>query len=565
MTSAEAFQDIPEKFKLEVEKAPAKPGVYLMKDSSGKIIYIGKAKVLRARLRQYLRISDSLKTQKMMSMVNSFDFIITDSEYEALVLECNLIKIYSPKYNILLKDSKGYHYIKITYDGWPRMDFVSKKDDDSAKYLGPYTNFNIREIFYKICSIFRISVCNRKKFESDSKIYQRPCLNFYINKCSAPCSGAITKEDYEKNFENALDFLKNGNFKLIKKLRSEMIAFANILEFEKAAKIRDNIRALSRLEEKQNIVCSSVAEQDVISFVQNFKKVQVEIFKFHIGNLYTTESFFLDSDEDLLHLRSEFIKSYYFTQKDAPEQITLDGELNDKALIKKWLFIRFGKKIKISVPKIGKQSRLVGLCSQNAKYFLDNNIKDYPKLSLLEKLSNFLNINGKLNYIESYDISNTHGSENVGAMVVFKDGVPLKKNYRKFKISQDFNDDYSSLREMLTRRFVRYNKFCKNSKDCFSILPDLVLIDGGSAHVNVAVEVLRIFNIDVPVFGMAKDNRHQTKALVGISGNFEIKDKSEIYNFIAKIQTEVHRFAINYHKKLRGKRMMNLQTNSKKL
>ncbi|MDR1240600.1 MAG: excinuclease ABC subunit UvrC [Oscillospiraceae bacterium] len=549
------------KLKEITKKIPKKPGVYIMKDFQDKIIYIGKAKILPNRLLQYFCPEifenkskyNSVKTLKMVIQIENFDYIITNSEYEALVLECSLIKIHRPKYNILLKDAKGYHYIKATNEKWRRLRLVSRKENDNSMYFGPYMSyFSAKRMIEEACGIFKIAVCS-KSFDSKSK----PCLNFHINRCSAPCAGEISIEDYENNFKNALNFIENGDENILNKLKNDMILASSEMQFERAAKIRNTIFALEKSHQNQSVISNKIKEQDVISFVCGDEKICVEVFKFHKGNLFISENFFFENSESLSFIRSEFIKTYY--QNFAPVQITIDGEIQDHKLIEKLLSEKFNKKIKISIPKKGEQLNLIKLCKENAESILNNSfdnqsfgIKNNEKI--LQNLAKILNINKIPKYIESYDISNICGTDNVGVMVVFKNGIPLKHAYRKFKIKKDFPNDYASISELLGRRINRF----KNGKydEYFRKIPDIILIDGGMVHARIISEIVKKNGLNIPIFGMVKNEKHKTRALASEDKIIEIKNNDEIFKLICEIQEETHRFAINYHKKLRMKRML---------
>ncbi|GMB10845.1 MAG: excinuclease ABC subunit UvrC [Candidatus Improbicoccus devescovinae] len=579
------------KIKEKLKKVSTDPGVYLMKNEFGDIIYIGKSKCLKNRLKQYFQNygNVSVKTAKLVSQITDFEYIITNSEYEALVLECNLIKIHNPKYNILLKDSKGYHYIKITNINWPRMYFVANNFEKDAEYLGPYMSFNMRNLFYEVCSIFKIATCNREFFEpipveinkkntkfNRNFVYKkqnikRPCLNYYINKCSAPCYCMISKQEYSENFNHALDLFKNGNEQVLNKLKQDMYDSAENKLFEKAAKIRDIIRLILGINDKQKIVSVKIKEQDVVSFVQNDEKIQVELFEFRKGNLCDTKSYSLElCNENMEEIRSRFIVFYYSRREYIPENITVDGNLDNKNLVLKYFLEKLNKKVTISVPKEGDQFEIVNLCSKNALENLNKNFEnndnddDFDNISA--ELARILNLKSAPKYIESYDISNISGKQNVGVMVVFKDGVPLKSCYRKFKIKEEIRDDYSSIREVLMRRFKKLSNININfnardskfsyitQKNAFDIFPDLILIDGGMSHTKISRNLLRDFKINIPVFGMVKDDKHRTRDLTSDKEIIKIRGNEKIFRFITKIQNEVHRFAVNYHRKLRDKR-----------
>ena len=535
---------------------PEKPGVYLMKDEDSEIIYVGKAKILKRRVSQYFGSDKKhdVKVKKMVSKVCNFDYIITDSEFEALVLECNLIKKYSPKYNILLKDDKGYHYIKITNEEWPRIEAVNVKKDDGAYYIGPYTSsWSAKKVVDEVPKIFKLPTCNRNFSAGRS----RPCLNFYIGRCVAPCNGKISNSDYKKLFAEAKEFIKRGSSETLRKLREEMNLAANELKFEKAAQLRDRIKSIESIKEKQKVVSNRVKEQDVIAVVQGENRSSIQIFRFKDGDLYETENFIINESGDLQSIRTEFIERYYSIRDFVPKQITVDGTLEDENLIKEWLSKKRESSVAIVIPKIGEQLELVEMCRNNAYEALARYSGASRKEEIvLNELSQILGLSKDANYIEAYDVSNLQGTENVGAMVVYKDGKPLKNAYKKFKMQTiDGQDDYNSMKEMLTRRINEYKKN-KNSGEGFGKLPDLVLIDGGKTHVKLVKEIAQKLNWRVQIYGMVKDSKHKTRAITTDGKEIMINKNKKIFNFITQIQDEVHRFAINYHKKRRTKSML---------
>lgn len=537
---------------------PEKPGVYIMKDINKNIIYIGKAKILRRRVSQYFinNQKNYEKVRAMVSNISDFDYIITDSEFEALVLECSLIKKYQPKYNILLKDDKGYSYIKITNEDFPRILYVKQKINDSARYFGPYVNsFDIKNLVQEIIDIFKLPTCSR----NFSKFKTRPCLDYYINKCIAPCKHEISIKNYNILINEAILFIKNGSKNTIEYLTNEMLKASENLNFEKAADLRDRIKSIKTVvTEKQKVVSNKIKDQDVIALVINQNKVSVQVFRFQDGSLYDSENFLFDFFDNEINLRTEFIKRYYDLKNDIPENLTLDGEIENFDLIKKWIYKTKNKNIKILIPKKGEQFKLVQMCKNNAYEAFNHKYKNQNEnLSVLEDLKNLINLKNTPYYIEAYDISNLQGSDNVGGMVVFKNLMPLKSAYRRFKIKTlEHQDDYGSLREILTRRIKNYHKN-QNSKNSFSKLPDLILIDGGFAQVSVAQKIFFDQNINIPIFGMVKDDKHRTRALTTNNKIINIKNNIKIFNFITRIQDEVHRFTISYHKNLRNQKAKN--------
>ena len=538
--------------KEQAKKLPHNPGVYIMKNHNDEIIYIGKAKNLKNRVSSYF-LSDSNHTEKVKKMVeniNHFQYIITDSEFEALVLECSLIKKHQPKYNILLKDGKGYSYIKITKEKWPRILYTKQKDTENDIYFGPYMNsLSVKKTVEEINKIFKLPTCNRNL----SKKYKRPCLDYYINKCSAPCTGFIDNKNYNLNIADAIKFIKSGSSETIKYLSNKMKKYSDEMNFEKAAEIRDTIKSIKNTKLNQKVVSYKVKEQDIIACASDDKEVSFEVFKFHDGDLFETENFIIDLQDDLKTTRTEFIKNYYEMKNVVPKVVALDGEINNLDLIKKFLSEKSKTNVELVFPERGEQYHLVQMCQNNAYENLIRSKKNSTaNEDILEDLKNILSLKEKPSYIEAYDISNLKNSDNVGAMVVFKDAKPFKSAYKKFKIKNIlFQNDYGSMQEVLERRFKNY---IDNSKDeGFKILPDLILIDGGKGHTAAAKEVLKKFKIDIPVYGMVKNNSHRTRALTSDSFEIEIKNNSRVFNFITRIQDEVHRFAIGYHRNLRNK------------
>lgn len=544
------------KLKIKASNLPESPGVYIMKDSDKNVIYVGKAKILKRRVSQYFMASQkhSDKVIKMVSNIEDFDYIITDSEFEALVLECSLIKRYRPKYNILLKDGKGYSYIKITNEEWPRILYVKQKIDDSSLYFGPYMNsFYVKNLAQEVINIFKLPTCSR----NFSKAKSRPCLNYYINKCIAPCLGNMTVGEYKLLIDEAVSFIKNGSSNTIEYLNKEMLKASESLNFEKAANIRDRIKSIKTvIKEKQKVVSNRVKDQDVIAVAVNKQKASVHVFRFENGNLYDTENFIFDFFDDEVSLRTEFIKRYYDLKDYVPKNITLDGNIENVDLIKKWIYRVKNKNVKILIPSRGDQFKLVQMCKSNA-YEVFNYDNDDNKLYLLEDLKNLLSLDNIPLYIEAYDISNLQGSDNVGGMVVFSNLQPFKSEYKRFKIkSIDHQDDYNSIREIISRRIKNYREN-RPSDTGFGKMPDLILIDGGFGQVSAAKEILEKEKIYVPIFGMVKDNKHRTRAITTHNQEINISNNKELFSFITRVQDEVHRYTIGYHKNLRSKRLKN--------
>ena len=533
---------------------PLLPGVYIMYDKSSEIIYIGKAKALKNRVSQYFgsQNNHARKVQKMVDNVDDFEYIITDSEFEALILECSLIKQHTPKYNILLKDDKGYSYIRVSKDDWAKLSYVLQKKDDGAEYIGPYkSSYYVKSAVEEANKIFMLPTCNRK-FPQDFK-KGRPCLNYHIKQCMAPCMGKVKLKDYRESLAQALDFLKGGSSNSVKQLTEQMEEAAENLEFERAARIRDKINAVKKMGEKQKVVANKVLDQDVIASFSDDGKTCFQVFRFEGGRLFDRESFIFDSEDSECETE-EFLLRYYTIRNDIPKNIAIDKEFDGITEVARWLSEKRGNKVNISVPKRGEQAQLVTMCHSNASEALAQQkgatVREY---SVLEELKEALGLDKLPEYIESYDISNLAGTENVAGMVVYKNGKPLKSAYKKFKIKGfEGQDDYASMAEVIERRFDEYYKL-DDSDEGFGKLPDLILLDGGKGQVAAVKEVLLRKNIDVPLFGMVKDDKHRTRAVTGDGGEIAISSRRALFTFISKIQDEVHRFAIGYHHSRRSK------------
>lgn len=555
----------------ELKNLPSDPGVYIMHNASDEVIYVGKAKVLKNRVRQYFQKNSSHtpKVRAMVAKIAYFEYIITDSEVEALVLECNLIKKYRPRYNILLKDDKHYPYIKVTLnEPYPKIFMTRTLAKDGAKYFGPYMGTNtIRNMLEIIQKIFLPPMCNRKFPEDIGK--GRPCLNYHIKTCFAPCVGNVSKEEYRKVFYDICSFLEGKHKDLLKLLQKEMEQASEQLEFEKAALLRDKIRSISALEEKQKIInASHQIDEDIIAFYTADNFGYFEVFFVRGGKLLGRENYRIDhlQDADETQLMTDFVKQFYADSIYVPQQILLETPVEDQETIEEWLSGRRGRKVQISVPSRGEKRRLVELVKKNAQLAVDNELvklKKYEeKNNALQELAKVVGFEKPPRRIESYDISNIAGSENVASMVVFENGKPAKKKYRKFKIkSFEGADDYASMQEVLYRRFrhaleeeeaIRDGKL-QEAEAKFLPLPDLLLIDGGKGHLHAVNEILEQMEIEVPAFGMVKDNRHRTRALVGTEGEISISPVSSVFYLITRIQDEVHRTAISYHRQLHRK------------
>ena len=531
-------------------RLPLTPGVYLMKDAAGKIIYIGKAKALKNRVSQYFgsQNTHTAKVRKMVEQVSDFDYIMTDSEFEALVLECSLIKQNQPKYNILLKDDKGYSYIKIKPNPWGNITACFRKDDDTAEYLGPYTgNYSVTQAVDQAKEIFQLPTC-AKVFPRDIKS-QRPCLNFFLSRCSAPCAGKISESDYNESVNAAVAFLKGGSKAPVRMMREEMERAAENLEFEKAARLRDRIRAMERIANRQKVVTSQSKWQDVFAVVRQGDKGCLAVLRFREGLLCATEHFIFDFTSPLPETREQLLLSYYGMQREIPPKILIDGEVAECDDLVRFLEEKRQKKVELTIPQIGDGHRLIRMCLSNAAQKLgDYSGRKGTQTTVLDELAKTLGLPRLPVYIEAYDISHTAGADNVCGMVVFRDARPLKSAYRRFAIQGfDGQDDYGSMREVLSRRLNRYVEE-QESGEGFGRLPDLILLDGGQGQVNAVKPVIDAMGLDIPVFGMVKDNKHRTRAIATGGEEIEIRDGRRVFTLVSSIQEEVHRFSIAYHK-----------------
>lgn len=531
---------------------PKLPGVYIMKDKNHNIIYIGKAKALKNRVSQYFGSQNNHleKVRQMVSNVDDFDYIITDSEFEALILECSLIKQHTPKYNILLKDDKGYSYIKITGDRWRKISYSLQQDDTRATYIGPYkSSYYVKNAVEEAVKIFQLPTCNRRFPDDFGK--GRPCLNYHIKQCCAPCRGKMKLSEYNEHIESALDFLKGGTASSIAEMTLAMNKAAENLDFERAAKIRDRIEAVKKMNDKQKVVDIRVEEQDVIAYATDGESGAFEVFRFKDGRLFDREHFIVDNTDDQ-ELMTEFITGYYSIRDGVPKQLTLDRELGDKALLEKWLTEKRGSRVYILSPQRGEQKQLVDMCRKNAmERIAQKKGSTTGEYSVLEELKEVLGLEKIPEYIEAYDNSNFSGTENVCGMIVYEKGKKNKSAYKKFKIkSFEGQDDYASMAEVLDRRLTEL----ENAKDetGFGRKPDLILLDGGKGQVNAVLPVMKKHNSDIPVFGMVKDDHHRTRGIVSSAGEIAISRKRKLFTFISKLQDEVHRFAIGYQRQRRN-------------
>lgn len=556
----------------QLRKLPEKPGVYLMKDGKNEIIYVGKSKNLKKRVSQYFgsRKSHPPKVKAMVKVIEEFEYIITDTEVEALILEANLIKKHRPRYNILLRDDKNYPYIKVTInEKYPRVVKTRKIINDGAKYFGPYINVDaVNQTLEVLDELFPLRKCKRDL----SKTYVRPCLNFHINKCLGPCTGELDNKEYMDMVDEIILYLGGKQDILIKELEKKMNNASKNLSFEKAAKYRDQINALSNLAEKQKVITNSDLDQDYISMARSEDKVCVMIFFVRNGKLLGREQHILDgtwdtSASEILHT---FTVQFYSGSSFIPKEILIHGEIQEADIIESWLSQKRGSKVVIKEPIKGEKRKLLELVHRNALEYLtkfDEKIKRDREDSLralldLQELLCLEDIPGR---IEAYDISNMYGVFSVGSMVVFENGKQMNSGYRRFKVKTiEGPNDYGSIQEVLYRRFKRgieESQIIKEQgislvKGKFSFLPDLVLIDGGKGHVNAAQEVLSALKLKIPIAGMVKDDKHNTKALIYNGEEIALDKRGNGFRLVAKIQDEVHRFAITYHRVLRDKSMV---------
>ena len=541
-----------EKLKDLIKNLPDMPGVYLMKNKDEKVIYVGKAISLKNRVKQYFQSSRNMdaKVRAMVSHIDEFEYIVTDSEMEALILENNLIKEYKPQYNILLRDDKTYPYIKVTLkEYFPRVIKVRKVEKDGAKYFGPYTNaFTVNETLDAIREIFPIRTCKRDIKKSIER-RERPCLNLYIKKCVGPCTGKVDEKAYMEMIDEIIDFLGGKNTELIEKMKQRMIDYSGKFEFKEAARIRDRIKNIESMFEKQKIVYVSDIDQDFIGMAREEDLSCIQVFFVRNGKVVGREHFFFENTKDSSseEIISSFIKQFYINVNFVPKEILVDTEFEDMKVMSEWLTEKKSQRVDIRVPIKGAKKKLLELVEKNAIETIrqKSNIK-IAKLErtvgVMKELQEFLNLEKLPKRIEAFDISNIQGVDSVGGQVVFIDGEKAKKEYRRYKVkSVEGPNDYASLEEILRRRLKHENH------------PDLILMDGGKGQVSVAKKVLKEEGLDIPVLGMYKDNRHRTLGITTDKVETELSKHSLIYKFIASVQEEVHRFAISYHRSLRQK------------
>jgi excinuclease ABC subunit C len=555
----------------QLKNLPEKPGVYIMRNNKNEIIYIGKAISLKNRVRQYFQSSKnhSIKVRSMVQQINDFEYIVTDSELEALILECNLIKKHRPRYNVLLKDDKTYPYIKVTLqEPYPRVLITRRVLKDGSKYFGPYTSsFAVKNTLEAINRAYPIRVCN-KKINEDGSV-ERPCLNYHIKQCVGPCTGRVSTKEYREIIKEIVQILEGKQDKLVEKLQMEMQLAAENMEFEKAANLRDQLNSLQQITEKQKMVSSSIVDQDVIAIARGIEEVCVQVFFVRGGKLIGREHFMLDgiADMERKEIITQFVKQFYGGTPFIPREILLQEEINELEIISHWLSEKRGGKVLIKTPYRGEKKKLVEMVGKNAlltlEQFSEKMKRDNQRgEKALLQFKELLQLNTTPYRIEGFDISNIQGTDSVGSMVVFEGGKAKKSDYRRFKIKwvQGAND-YASMQEIVLRRFRRgieelENLRAKNislEQGKFSKFPDIVLIDGGIGHVQVIEKLLDQMNIDLPICGMVKDDKHHTRGLIYRGKELLMDKRSEIFQMITRIQDETHRFALAYHQNLRGK------------
>lgn len=560
-------------FEYQLKILPEKPGVYLMKNNLGEIIYVGKAKILKNRVRQYFQNSKnhSEKVKAMVSNIAEFEYIVTDTEMEALILECNLIKKYRPRYNILLKDDKYYPFIKITInEDFPRVFITRNFVKDNCKYFGPYTNGTaVYETMELIKKVFPVRNC--KKLIKDGQCMDRPCLNYHIGLCKAPCCGKISKVEYHKIIQSIIDLLNGKDKNIIVNLKKQMEEASENLEFEAAAGFRDKIIAVEKIIEKQKIITQAAEDEDYIDMFSDEEDSCAQVFFIREGKIIGREHFILE-DTGMMpkgEIISDFIKEFYGGTAFVPKYIYMP-ECQDQELIEKWLSMKKDAKVSLKVPQRGEKKDILAMVRNNAKItleqFKDKLIRDKELHKfVLTQLAELLKLEDIPHRIEAFDISNLQGVDSVGSMIVFEEGKPKNSDYRRFKIkSVKGANDYDSMREILERRFKHGLDEVKNiqennlqlSAGKFCYFPDLIMMDGGRGQVNIALEVLKKLDIDIPVCGMVKDDYHNTRGLIYNNSEMPIASDGELMHFITRIQDEVHRFAISYHRSLRDKRVL---------
>ena len=554
----------------ELKKLPGQPGVYIMHDAKDAIIYVGKAISLKNRVRQYFQSSrdKTAKIKQMVSKIARFEYIVTDSELEALVLECNLIKEHRPRYNTMLKDDKTYPYIKVTAsEEYPRILFSRQMKKDKNKYFGPFTSAGaVKDTIELIRKIYRIRACSRKLPQDMGK--DRPCLYYHIHQCDAPCQGYISQADYQKSVKQAVGFL-NGQYEpVMKYLEEKMRTASETMEFEKAIEYRDLLESVRKVAQKQKITSQSMEDRDIIAMAKDERDAVVQVFFVRDGKLIGREHFHMNltGSESKAEILNSFVKQFYAGTPFVPHEIWVQEELEDAEVIASFLTARGGQKVRFVVPKMGEKERLVELAEKNAKMVLSQDKEKIKREELrtigaMNQIGSWIGLSG-IKRVEAYDISNISGFESVGSMIVYENGRPKRNDYRKFRIrTVQGPNDYASMREVLLRRFSHGLEETKKlqaeggdlAMGSFTRFPDLLMMDGGRGQVNIALEVLRELQLEIPVCGMVKDDNHRTRGLYYQNVEIPIDRHSEGFQLITRIQDEAHRFAIEYHRSLRGK------------
>lgn len=551
-----------EELKQKALSLTLQPGVYLMKDKQGQIIYVGKAKALKNRVVSYFRENSSHteKVRRMVANVWDFDYIVTASEFEALVLECSLIKLHTPKYNILLKDDKGYHYIHITAGDYPRIQAAKQKDGEGT-YLGPFvSSFIVKQSVDEANRIFCLPSCS-KRFPQEFR-KARPCLNFHIHRCFGLCQGKMSREEYQKLIAEAVDYIRHGSAASVDDLQKQMEKAAEDLDFERAARLRDRIRAIQKITATQQVLLDEDKNLDVIAFAQNHLVVCAVVIQYREGRLMDKLTYFFEeSSADLTELRTEFLNQYYAAARDIARVILLDGQPEDPELFAEFARSRAGHAVSVVVPQKGDRRKLVEMAHNNALEQLSDRVQRTGReVAALEQLGSLLGMPSPPLYIEAYDISNWGETGRVGGMIVFENGRPLKSDYKRFSIKEVAGqDDFASMAEVLRRRMRRY----LDGDPAFSRLPDLILLDGGKGQLSAVQKVFAELGVQVPLYGMVKDSRHRTRALVGEGGEIALSAVKSAFTLVTAIQDEVHRFAIAYQRTLHKK--ANYDSDLKKL
>ena len=548
----------------ELKKLPGKPGVYLMHDEKDAIIYVGKAISLKNRVRQYFQSSRNkgAKIEQMVTHISRFEYIVTDSELEALVLECNLIKEHRPKYNTMLMDDKSYPFIKVTVnEPFPRVMLARQMKKDKAKYFGPYISAGaVKDTIELIRKLYHIRSCNRSLPKDIGK--ERPCLNYHIHQCQAPCQGYISQEEYRKSIDEVVRFL-NGHYDLVlKELEEKMMAASDSLEFEKAIEYRELLTSVQKVAQKQKITDTAGDDRDIIAMASEGEDAVVQVFFIRSGRLIGRDHFYLKSAENDTEgeILSSFIKQFYAGTPYIPAELMLPEEIEDQDIIEEWLTARRERRVHLRIPKKGTKEKLVELAQKNAQMVLKNDRERLKReegrtIGAVKELEKILGLKGIIR-MEAYDISNTNGFDSVGSMVVYEHGKPKRNDYRKFKIKTvQGPDDYASMNEVLTRRFGHGLREQQEESETggFQIFPDLIMMDGGRGQVNIALEVLEKLHLHIPVCGMVKDDNHRTRGLYFNNTELPIDRNSECFRLITRIQDEAHRFAITFHRQLRSK------------